>query len=145
MNILKLSIITFSVLLSTNALSQTPQKDEGPMKILCVNKVDQREIFYDENKDAWCDTTMTNFCSLSQRKAVKKVCSKVYKSRLAQFDTNEKPKPIAVPKKKVNIKKAQESSVLEQEQMDIELRKIEIDQRKLDVRKQELELLKQDQ
>lgn len=145
MNILKLSIISFSLLLSSNALSQSSQKNEDAVQILCVNKIDKREIFYDNNIGEWCDSTITNFCALSRQKAVRKVCSKVYKSRLAKIERNGKPEVVASPETVVDTQELEQSSDLEQEQMEIELKQIEIDQRKLDLRKQELDLLKQDQ
>lgn len=143
MNILKLSILTFSVLLSGNAFSQSPQKNEGIQRILCKNEVDKREIFYDSKKAAWCDTTITDFCSLNRKNAIKKVCTRVYASRLAQLEKNDESESIATPEVDSETQKSQKFVDLEQEQMDIELKQIEIEQRKLDLRKKEMELLKQ--
>lgn len=149
MNILKLSILTFSVLLSNNALSQ--QNNQETTSILCANKVDKREIKYDKGREAWCDTTITDFCSFTKRETIRKVCNKTYEYKLERMKLYEKrgsaastvevakPKSIAKPEKKVK-----QVSNLEQERMNIELQKLEIEQRKLDLRKKKLDLLKQD-
>ncbi len=138
MNILKLSILAISMLFSSTTYSQSPQKKKGSFKVLCVNKIDTREIFYNKDKNAWCDGKITNVCSLNRKNVVKKVCNKVYKTKLARLeksDANAKLKKDVVAQKK-----SDQILDLEQEQIDIELKQIEIEQRKLDLRKRELKL-----
>lgn len=149
MNILKLSILTFSVLLSSNALSQ--ENNEETVKILCSNKIDKREIAYDKGREAWCDTTVDAFCAFTKREAIRKVCNKTYGYKLERMKLYEKrgaaaenaPKAVQ-PEVAQPEKKVEQVSSLEQERMNIELKKLEIEQRKLDLRKKKLDLLKDD-
>lgn len=143
MNILKLSVLTFSVLLSSNALSQSPQNNEEVIKVLCANKVDKRELAYDKENGRWCDTTIVSLCSMNQRQAIKKVCNSVYKSRLASLNEKDERELAAASTAASEEIKTQELSDLKQEQVEIELKKVEIEQQKLELRKRELELLKQ--
>lgn len=143
MNILKFSILTFSVLLSSNALSQSSQKNEDTVKVLCANKVDKRELMYDNIKGAWCDTQIVDFCSSTRRLAIKRACNDVYKYKLTRMQENEQLKSSTAPIEVKDAEKSAELSNLKQEQVEIELKKVEIEQQKLDLRKRELELLKQ--
>jgi len=149
MNLTKLRLSTIVALsLVSIAPVQTASAQSSELTVTCANKVDQRVLSFDPEKNRWCDTTLTSFCKTKKLNAARNACTKRYASELKKLSNvaqepeatknSEVPEPVKVPVVANATDSDREKLVLEL--LDIEEKKLEIKRKQVELNKELLKL-----